>query len=217
MRSAALRPCAFRPQLKRDPLGGGHLEDFVTSGSSFRGMLFALCVVCGHLSSQATPVALPSCTTPGVGTPDSVWRQVRAAGFSFCVPASWQPRGHAHDTLDATRWNAPGGSYVTWGRGRPRDERRAEITGRIGRINHNPSPTPSPVPPQPEPCAQSNTPVTVEGGILLVSQVHCHNTWTITAFSTTPPIYLKGEAHSQNEAERLLLVIQTVQFPSSSR
>ena len=72
---------------------------------SLLGMLFALCVVCGHLSSQTTPVKLPSCTIPGVGTPDSVWRQVRAAGFSFCVPASWQPRGHAHDSLDATRWN----------------------------------------------------------------------------------------------------------------
>ncbi len=186
---------------------------------SFLGMLFALCVVCGHLSSQATPVKLPSCTIPGVGTPDSVWRQVRAAGFSFCVPASWQPRGHAHDSLDATRWNAARGSYVTWGRGRPLDEgsTRRSITGRIGRLTpgSNPRPTPSPEPP-PEACSRSTTPVTVEGGILLINQVHCDNTWTITAFSTAPTIYLKGEAHSQDEAERLLLVMQTVQFPSSS-
>ena len=206
---------------KRDPLGCGELEAFVRCHRSLPAMLFALCGVCGHLSSQAMPVPVPACMIPGLGTPDSVWRQVRAAGFSFCVPASWQPSGHAHDTLDATRWNAAGGSYVTWGRGRPRDEGRTGygITGKIGRRTpgySNPNPTPSPEPP-PEACSQSTTPVTVEGGILLINQVHCHNTWTITAFSTAPAIYLKGEAHNQNEAERLALVMQTVQFPPSSR
>ena len=187
-------------------------------------MLFALCAVCGRLSSQASPLTVPACTIPGVGTPDSAWRQVRAAGFSFCVPASWQASGRAHKTIDATRWNAGGGSYVRWGRGGPPDEprvsARADITGTIATPGFAPvSPPPvqgHPVP-RPEGCPRSNTPVTVEGGSLLITQVRCHNTWTIIAFSTAPPIHLKGEAHSQNEAERLLLVMQTVQFPPASR
>ncbi len=58
---------------------------------------------CAGQSSQTVPMALVPCAVPGIGTPDSVWHQVRASGFTFCVPPGWQPSGHCHDSIDANR------------------------------------------------------------------------------------------------------------------
>src|SRR5881409_1469253 len=78
--------------------------------------LVAVGAASGGLSSQTAPVA--PCAIPGVGTADSVWHQVRASGFTFCVPPAWQPAGHAHDSIDAKHWHGDG-SFVTWDLGRP--------------------------------------------------------------------------------------------------
>jgi len=45
------------------------MEDFVWCCRSLLWMLFALCVVCGHLSSQTTPVKLPSCRSQAWARP----------------------------------------------------------------------------------------------------------------------------------------------------
>jgi hypothetical protein len=183
----------------------------------------ALYTGCAGQSSQTVPVALVPCAVPGIGTPDSVWHQVRASGFTFCVPPAWQPTGHSHDSIDAKRWQGDGGS-VTWDLGRPPDLKRGivmtatapiVVTGR----GSNMPPPPVPRLPPPPPCTPrtNTTPLTLDGVSLLVTQVQCHPTWTITAWSTTPPIYVLGEAHSAKVAELVLRIVQTLRFTSSAR
>src|SRR5437667_5174470 len=112
--------------------------------------LVAVGAASGGLSSQTAPVA--PCAIPGVGTPDSVWHQVRASGFTFCVPPAWEPSGHSHDSIDAQRWHGYGGS-VTWDLGRPRSFLGPDVvltvTGTIVRGN-NPRPLPEA---RPQPCS----------------------------------------------------------------
>ena len=94
---------AGRPQLKRDPLGRRHTGTPMRSSLPYVALVAVVPAVCGGLSSQTAPVG--PCAIPGVGTPDSLWRQVRASGFTFCVPGDWRPSGRARDSLDAQRWN----------------------------------------------------------------------------------------------------------------
>ena len=181
----------------------------------------SVCVLfcCGGQPLYAMQVAVVACAVPGVGSPDSLWRQVRATGFTFCVPASWKPSGHAHDSVDALQWKGDGTS-VTWGRGRPPSgigrNSSAEISGRVvygssgmgsvepGRmVIHKCEPA-------------SNTPFTVDGGVVLVTQVRCEGVnWTTTGFSTAPAIYVQGEAHSAERADLLVRIMRTIRFTSS--
>ncbi|HEU0055350.1 MAG TPA: hypothetical protein VFQ39_19315, partial [Longimicrobium sp.] len=49
----------------------------------------------------------------------TTWREVRADGFTFCVPPEWNPRGRTRDGVDPREWRGPSGS-IEWGKGRPR-------------------------------------------------------------------------------------------------
>ncbi len=172
----------------------------------------------GGQSSQTVPVALVPCAVPGIGTRDSVWHQVRASGFTFCVPPAWQPAGHSHDSIDAKRWHGDGGS-VTWDFGRPPafevGYASRTITGTIGRSRYPPNLAPLPPTSYSQPCRpQTNTPLTLDGVSLLLTQVQCRATWTTTAWSTTPVMYVQGEAHSEKVAELLLVIMQTIRFTS---
>jgi len=183
---------------------------------AFLTLVAALYAGCGRQSSQAVPMALVPCAVPGIGTLDSVWHQVRASGFTFCVPPAWEPSGHSHDSIDAKRWHGYGGS-VTWDRGRPRSFLGPDVvltvTGTIVRGN-NPRPLPEA---RPQPCSpRTNTPLTMDGVSLLVTQVECQGQWTTTAWSTTPSIYIQGEAHTAKGAELLLLIMQTIRLTSSA-
>src|ERR1700730_3600167 len=81
-------------------------------------LLPALCVACTHSVPSTVPVAFTPCPISGVAPVDSSWRQVRAAGFTFCVPGSWRANRQASDSLDARLWRGKEGS-VTWHLGRP--------------------------------------------------------------------------------------------------
>jgi hypothetical protein len=176
----------------------------------------ALCLVYGGLQSQTAPVSPPRCTVPMVGSPDSAWRQVRASGFTFCVPASWTPSGRAKDSVDAPQW--PGnGTSVTWGLGRPRfgtgrsatTEMRGKIVGRgSGIVGPPPVITHNCEPP-------TNTPFTVDGGVVMITKVQCEGVdWTATGWSTTPAIYVQGEAHTAELADLLVHIMRTIRFTS---
>jgi len=180
----------------------------------------ALCLLRGGLRSQATPAAPAPCAVPGVGSPDSAWRQVRGSGFTFCVPTSWKPGGHAHDSVDAPQWKGDKTS-VAWGVGRPpsgigRDS-RAEISGKIAYGSQGfgtLEPSPSVVIRKCSPA--TNTPVTVDGGVVLVTQVQCDGVnWTTTGWSTAPAIYVQGEAHSAERADLLVRIMRTIRFTSA--
>jgi len=112
-------------------------------------LVAVVCLPGGGLQSQSTPAAPPPCPIPGVGSPDSLWRQVRASGFTFCVPVSWKPGGHGRDSVDANQWKGDGTS-VTWGVGRPRSglvrvtttDARTPIVGRGSGVVGPPPPPP---------------------------------------------------------------------------
>jgi hypothetical protein len=187
----------------------------------FLSLIFAVCLSSRGLRAQATPVAAPPCTVPGVGSPDSLWRQVRASGFTFCVPVSWKPGGHAHDSADAPQWKGDGTS-VTWGLGRPVSgigrSTTAEITGRI--VRGSPGFTSlEPAPVRVHKCdPPTNTPLVVDQTVVMITQVRCEGvTWTTTGFSTTPAIYVQGEAHNEKVAELLVRVMRTIRFTSAAK
>jgi hypothetical protein len=184
---------------------------------------------CGGRPSQVAPVSLVPCAVPGVGSADSAWHQVRASGFTFCVPASWQASGRAHDSSDAQGWNGDEGS-LTWGLGRPPARMTAPrvITGSVVVIGApganrlplpaNPTPLPMPQDPLRQRCSlPSNIPIVVDSVSLVITQVQCQDTWTTSAWSTAPGIYVQGEAHSVKGANVLLTVMQTIRFRSPPR
>jgi hypothetical protein len=183
-------------------------------------LLPALCVACSHSTPSTVPTAFTPCKVSDVGPVDSSWHQVRASGFTLCVPASWSPSRPASDSLDARAWKGKEGS-VTWGLGRPPALKRTsgEITGTItgvgGTITRaNP---PVPMPRQTlQRCAPPATELlTVDGVSLLIDQVRCQMTWTTTAWSTAPAIYVLGEAHSAEAAKTLNAIMVTIRFASS--
>ncbi len=178
----------------------------------------SVCVLfcCGGQPLLAMQVAVVPCAVPGVGSPDSLWRQVRASGFTFCVPASWKPSGHAHDSVDAPQWKGDGTS-VTWGLGRPPSGigriSSAEISGRIvyGSSGMGTMEPARVVIHKCEPA--TNIPFTVDGGIVLITQVRCEGVnWTTTGWSTAPAIYVQGEAHTAQLAELLVRIMRTIRF-----
>ncbi len=166
------------------------------------------------------------CTASGVAAVDSTWRQVLASGFTFCVPGSWRPQGHGQDKLDAKDWTGLEGS-ITWDTGAPPSiappQRRGEITGTITYVSPGeqmPPPTPQPVPTPtgPEPCAQPTTTPHLAGNVVLfITQGSCEGTWTTTAWSAQPRIYVRGQVHSEKAAELLRLVTETVQVAAPTR
>jgi hypothetical protein len=180
-------------------------------------LTFTPSLICGGLQSQATPVAPTPCAVPGVGSPDSLWRQVHASGFTFCVPASWKPSGKARDSLDAPQWKGDGTS-VTWSLGRPRSGTgRNDTTEMRGKIVGRGSGIVQPPPTSTHKCEPAtNTPAPVAGGIVMITQVRCDGvTWTTTGWSTAPAIYVQGEAHTAQQADLLVRIMRTIRFTSS--
>lgn len=178
--------------------------------------LIPLCAACGGRTAPATPVALAPCAVPGLGSGDSAWRQVRASGFTFCVPASWQPTGRGHDSVDARRWNGTGAS-VTWDLGQPPPvmaRRDTTVTAPVARGMRGRSPSPSPSPPVgfEQPCRRRTEPIPVEGMSWLVTHIQCPRLWSLTAMSTAPAVYVQGDALTAEEADVLLRVMQTIRL-----
>lgn len=46
----------------------------------------------------------------------------------------------------------------------------------------------------------------------MVSQIECQGTWTTTAWSTTPSIYLQAETHTAKNATFMRSLIETIRF-----
>jgi len=162
----------------------------------------------------------------GVGLVDSSWRQVRASGFTFCVPASWRPSGRATDSVDAPLWHGKEGS-VTWHLGRPAStramEQRADVTVAVVTTG-TPVPAPSfPAAPSAstadaESCAPpGNTPYVVDSVTVVVTQTACRGTWMTTAWSTTPAMYIQGQTHAVEHTKVLNAIMVTIRFASAKQ
>ncbi len=183
-------------------------------------LCLALCVACTRSVPSTVPVAFTPCPISGVGPVDSSWRQVRASGFTFCIPGSWRPSRPASDSLDARSWRGKEG-LVTWNLGRSESisppAKRMDIVGTVATVGGMPPPPANPAPPmrRPESCSQPmNTPYRVDSVVVVVTQSACRGTWTTTAWSTAPAIYVQGEAHSAEEAKLLNAIMVTIRFAS---
>ena len=190
-------------------------------------LLFILClalsVACTHSVPKTLPRAYRPCPISEVGRVDSSWRQVRASGFTFCIPGSWGPSRPASDSLDARAWSGKEGS-VTWGLGRPESispsttAMTMAITGTVASVGEIAPPPANPAPPLPrsDPCSRPrNTPYMVDSVMVVVTQTACRGTWTTTAWSTAPAVYVQAEAHSPEEAKALNAIMVTIRFASS--
>ncbi len=185
-------------------------------------LVAALGAACGRRPAEVTPAAVVPCPLAGVGSADAAWRQVRASGFTFCLPASWVPAGQARDGTDPRRWRDEDGA-LTWGLGLPLlgAATTYSATGVIVRGNARMSPI-APLPARdntrdPRACARKNTAVLVEDSSIVITQELCQSTWTLTAWSLSPAMYVQGVAHDIGDAERLLIVLQTIRFSPARR
>ncbi len=169
--------------------------------------------------AQASRPATP-CTASGVASVDPSWRQVLASGFAFCVPGSWRAQGPGQGKVDAKEWSGVEGS-ITWDTGAPPSiappQRGGEITGTIVYLSPGqpvPPPTlqPARTPTGPEPCAQPTTTPHLAGNVVLfITRGNCEGTWTTTAWSAQPRIYVRGQVRGEKAAELLRLVTETIQ------
>jgi len=188
-------------------------------------LVFAACT---NRASTPFPVGAAPCGQPGVGSTSAPWRRVRASSFTFCVPGNWQPSGNAQDSTDAKEWSGGGGS-VTWDSGQaPRLALNTEMARGVAefRLVAPPSVSTSLVPSgaasepvpslpidQPAHCERpSSTLFRIGLATLAVTQVRCQDTWTTTAWSAAPRMYLQAKARSAEAAQLQLLMVQTIRF-----
>jgi hypothetical protein len=192
---------------------------------------FALMVACTHSPPSTAPLAIAPCRVAAVGPVDSSWRQVRASGFTFCIPSTWRASGPASDTLDPKGWAGPEGS-VTWGLGRPPSiyppGPTAEATMSVVRVPAGTIPNPVPAGTLPNPSVSPGTvkrlcpdpittPISIDSVEVVVTSTACRGLWKTTAWSTTPSMYVQGEAHSAERAKLLNAIIVTIRFGSGNR
>src|SRR5512143_397819 len=146
----------------------------MSNASGALTLIGAICVACTHPAATPTPATVVPCPVTGVSSPDSPWRQVRATGFTFCLPESWRPNGPTKDGADAQAWKG-GRASITWGLGRPTSfigpDVKFTVTGRVVTGGGTPAPTPSPAEPQ---CSQPENAQYMIGSVLLVvTQIDC--------------------------------------------
>ena len=185
-----------------------------------------LCIACSHSAPATVPMAFTACKVSDVGpVVDSSWHQVRASGFTFCVPGSWSPSRPSSDSLDPRAWKGKDGS-VTWDVGRPPALRRTTqtATGTMTAVTVTPGgrtmESGPPSFPGPHISGEVCSPpapdvLMVDSVSLLVAQVHCEKSWTTTGWSAERAIYVLGEAHSIDAAKTLNAIMVTIRFASS--
>jgi len=178
---------------------------------------FGFSAACSHAPSSALPLAFKPCQVSGVGPVDSSWRQVRASGFTFCIPGTWRPGEPASDSLDPKSWSGQEGS-VTWGLGRPASIYPpgpvSEGTMPVVVVPRGALPNPGgPTGSVKSLCLQPTaTPITIDSVVVSVTQTSCHSVWTTTAWSAAPSMYVQGEAHTSERAKLLNAIIVTIRF-----
>ena len=177
----------------------------------------ALLALVPALCAAQAPTPTP-CTVQGVGSATTPWRQVRASGFTFCVPGDWRPGGGARESLDAPQWNGDGGS-LTWNVAQSPAmssacafEARAQVVDRSAR-GSNPAPARPPEIKTSERFTHApTTSITVDGVRLMIDQVECGGRWITTVLGTAPTVVINAVAATLQMAQLQLAVIHTIRF-----
>jgi hypothetical protein len=83
----------------------------------FLPLLLVPCAAAAQEAPQAgTPTGARPCAVTLAGADLTGWKEVRATGFTFCVPGEWRSFGRARGGTDAPTWRS-GSSTITWGTG----------------------------------------------------------------------------------------------------
>lgn len=159
--------------------------------------------------SAASPTAvLPACTAPP-SQADTLWREVRAAGFTFCVPGSWRPHGTTGGAaLDPRTWRS-GSASIEWGTGVPPTRLTLKTETVVMREGQPPPQTTG------RPDVRHYTEL-LGGRTAEVSEWHFPDLHHTEARWRDPAVYLQGETRSATTAQLLLRIHRTVRFTSDS-
>ena len=150
--------------------------------------------------TSAAAEVLP-CAVPVPEPAREPWRQVRATGFTFCVPASWRPTGRPEGrSVDARTWRGGSGS-ITWGRGEYRPQ-RTESRIAIVRAGE----------PLPSPGQVRRFTEVIDGRPAELWDNEFEGKHYTGARWTGQAVYLEGEATDPATARLQLVVYRTVRF-----
>lgn len=180
-----------------------------------------LCALCGSLtpvSHARAQAGFAPCTIPDIPSVDSSWRQVRASGFTFCVPGSWKAKGSGSDSADAKRWEGDG-VWLTWDLGRPKTVGARVTTGYSVVVRGTNPPPANPATPRsfPDICpAPTNDTFVADSVAVIVDQSTCRGVWMISAWSTAPEVFVQGEARTDKTARILNAIVVTLHFLPSA-
>lgn len=170
-------------------------------------LFLALLIVPLGAAAQESPPATTDpevrpCSVTVPGTDVTGWKEVRAAGFTFCVPASWRPAGRARNGVDARTWRGAGGE-VAWGTGTYRST--TTITTVVTVRSGDPLPAP--------PAGQVNRFAEVIGGSVadLWDNQFDGKHYTGAKWAR-PSVYVAGESRDAMTARLQLHVYRTVRF-----
>jgi hypothetical protein len=165
--------------------------------------LSLLLVPLGAVAQEpSTTEEVRPCTAVVTGADLAGWKEVRATGFTFCVPASWRPSGRARGGVDARTWRG-GGGEVTWGTGtfRSTTTTTTMVTVRAG------DPLPAP------PAGQSNRFTEVIGGSVAdLWDNRVDGKHYTGAKWARPSMYVAGESRDAGTSRIHLQVYRTVRF-----
>lgn len=175
-----------------------------------------LCLACVGHQPLPEPVSFVPCEVPYVVTSDSMGRQVQGAGFTFCLPQAWQPVDPGHDSMDSNRWQQ-GPNRLVWSIGSPpvMVGMSAVIVGSVVTGTSTPPPAP-PIRYSPRCATPDTSSITVDSVSLQITQFSCQGTWTTTAWSTAPLIYVRSVVHNPRAAKLMLAVMQSIRFSAAA-
>jgi hypothetical protein len=178
--------------------------------------LSLLLVPCGSAAQEtpqpSAPADEPACAVTLAGADLTGWKEVRATGFTFCVPGGWRPSGRARNGVDARTWRS-GSSSVAWGTEVPERIRVATTTTVVVVTDRSVGGT-APPPPTPMVPGRVRTFSEVIGGTPAdlwdneFEGVH----YTGAKWSTPRPVYVTGESRDDRSASIQLQVYRTVRF-----
>lgn len=166
----------------------------------FLSLLF---VPLGAAAQESTAPEVRPCAATVPGTDLTGWREVRATGFTFCVPAGWRAVGRVRKNgVDARTWRG-GGGEVKWGTGEYRSVATATTVTVVS----------GPVSAIPRPSGNVNRYSEVIGGKRadLWDNEREGRSYTGAEWSA-PAVYVAGESRDRATARLQLQVIRTVRF-----
>lgn len=172
------------------------------------GLLLVMLCLPGLAYAQAPSAdSTRVCTVQSTGIEFSSWQEIRAAGFTFCLPGTWRAQGRGPGGSDPKNWRS-GQSSLSWRKGQYRPQVRTATA--VVRADELQAALQRPVPPVQRAREE------IGGGAAEVWEREVNGTIHSGAQWERPVrIYLAGEAQDPETAALLRQVYRTVRFTTS--